>query len=106
MSKSDATPIFLTHDRHVAELERHWRLLWVLPGAERKARIEEIRLDLEYDDLLAEVAIAVQESYIAPLPKPRLTPTDRPRAAIWSALITFDLAAIFLGGYVLWQMIR
>lgn len=42
-------------------LLHHWQNLWPLPPAERIKRIDEIRLDHEYEHLLDSIALAVQE---------------------------------------------
>lgn len=45
-------------------LLHHWQNLWPLPPAERIKRIDEIRLDHEYEHLLDVVAVAMQEPEI------------------------------------------
>jgi len=42
-------------------LLHHWQNLWPLPPAERIKRIDEITKDHEYERLLNDVALAVQE---------------------------------------------
>jgi len=39
------------------ELLRHWQLLWPLPAAERIKRIDEIRLDYEFEEQLQAVFV-------------------------------------------------
>lgn len=39
----------------------HWRLLWPLPAAERIKRIDEIRLDLEFEEQLQVVSIEMSK---------------------------------------------
>jgi len=39
------------------ELLRHWQLLWPLPAAERIKRIDEIRLDCEFEEQLQAVSV-------------------------------------------------
>lgn len=39
-----------------AILAAHWRLLWVFSPAERVRRLEEIRQDLIYNEIIAVVA--------------------------------------------------
>jgi hypothetical protein len=46
----------MTSQQLADELLSHWRLLWPLPAAERIKRIDQIRLDLEYESQLQEVA--------------------------------------------------
>lgn len=47
-------------------LLHHWQNLWPLPPAERIKRIDEIRLDHEYEHLLDNIAFAVQEPDVEP----------------------------------------
>jgi hypothetical protein len=42
-------------------LLHHWQNLWPLPPAERIKRIDEITKDYEYEHLLNNIALAVQE---------------------------------------------
>lgn len=39
-----------------AILAAHWRLLWVFSPAERARRLEQIRLDIIYENTLAAIA--------------------------------------------------
>ena len=45
----------MTSQQLADELLTHWRLLWPLPAAERIKRIDEIRLDLEFEETLQNV---------------------------------------------------
>lgn len=40
----------MTSQQFADELLMHWRLLWVLPAAERLKRIDEIGRDIEFEN--------------------------------------------------------
>jgi hypothetical protein len=46
----------MTSQQFADELLHHWRLLWPLPAAERIKRIDEIRLDMEFEEQLSAVS--------------------------------------------------
>lgn len=39
------------------QLLAHWQLLWPLPASERIKRIDEIRLDMEFEQQLSAVSV-------------------------------------------------
>jgi hypothetical protein len=47
----------MTRQQHADLLLAQWQLLWPLPAAERIRRIEEIRLDYEFEEQLSLVSI-------------------------------------------------
>lgn len=51
----------MTNQQLADVLLSHWQNLWPLPPAERIKRIDEITKDHEYERLLNDVALAVQE---------------------------------------------
>jgi hypothetical protein len=63
----------------------HWQNLWPLPPAERIKRIDEITQDHEYERLLDNIALAVQEPEIEDIkPEP-------------SNLLQFVAVMLFIG---------
>lgn len=51
----------MTNQQLADVLLHHWQNLWPLPPAERIKRIDEIKQDYEYEQVLDDVAAAVQE---------------------------------------------
>jgi hypothetical protein len=47
----------MTSQEFADVLLSHWRNLWPLPAAERIKRIDEIRLDMEFEEQLAAVSV-------------------------------------------------
>lgn len=47
----------MTSQQFADELLAHWRLLWPLPAAERIKRIDELRLDMEFEEQLSLVSV-------------------------------------------------
>lgn len=72
-------------------LLHHWQNLWPLPPAERMKRIDEITQDYEYERLLDDVAIQLQE------PEP-VQPEP-------SNLIQFVAIVSFIGAGIAWAII-
>lgn len=66
-------------------LLHHWQNLWPLPPAERIKRIDEITKDHEYERLLDNIALAVQEPELEVIkPEP-------------SNLLQFAAVVLFIG---------
>ena len=76
-------------------LLHHWQNLWPLPPAERIKRIDEITQDHEYERLLDDIALALQEPDVEP-------------ASIQSEpsnLIQFVAIASFIGAWLAWAIL-
>jgi hypothetical protein len=71
-------------------LLHHWQNLWPLPPAERIKRIDEIRLDHEYERLLDDIALAVQE----PEPAPEIIKPEPSNLLQFAAIVLFIGAGI------------
>ncbi len=50
----------MTSQQLADELLHHWQLLWPLPAAERIKRIDDIRLDYEFEDQLRLVTLEME----------------------------------------------
>lgn len=86
MTRTD--PIVLTRDEHLRHIASFWR----------QQEADRLRDEVLYDDMLRGVQIAMHE------PQPR--PIDWSIARDLGAALALNFAAVFFGGYVLWQMIR
>lgn len=81
-------PIVLTREEHIAQITSYWR----------QKDIDRLREEVLYDDVLRGVQLAMLE------PQPR--PIDWTIARDLGGALLLNFAAVFLGGYMLWQMIR
>lgn len=90
----------VTPQQRADELLRHWQDLWPLPAAERMKRIDDIRADLDYDDILQDVQASMLE------PTPVVCPVEEPISPAWRALILFDIGAVFAMTIILWDIFR
>jgi hypothetical protein len=77
----------MTNQQFADVLLHHWQNLWPLPPAERMARIEEIRLDYNYERVLSDVAVEMQSGD----PEPEVIAPEP------SNLLQFMAAALFVG---------